>query len=90
MDRPAGLPPQDRAGRGRGPLPLATGKTIFEGWQSLGRWATVYFGIYIVIWGFVYGAAAMSGTGIPLHALMPGLSVETWGILSALVGLALV
>lgn len=75
---------------GAGRYSLATGKTIFEGWQSLGRWATVYFGIYIVLWGFVYGAAAMSGTGIPLHALMPGLSVETWGILSALLGLALV
>ena len=50
---------------------LASGRTIFEGWQSLGSWATWYFGIYIVVWGFVYGAAAMAGTGLPLHSLFP-------------------
>ena len=47
-------------------------KTIFEGWSSLGRWTTWYFGPYIVVWGFVYGAAAMAGTGLPLHSLLPG------------------
>ncbi|GGD22327.1 Nramp family divalent metal transporter [Nocardioides daphniae] len=75
---------------GAGRYSLASGRTIFEGWQSLGRWATWYFGIYIVIWGFVYGAAAMAGTGLPLHSLFPWLSVTWWGILSGLVGLLLV
>ncbi len=75
---------------GAGRYSLATGRTIFEGWSSLGAWTTWYFGPYIVIWGFVYGAAAMAGTGLALYALMPFLGVKAWGIISGLVGLALV
>ncbi|WP_185995540.1 Nramp family divalent metal transporter [Nocardioides campestrisoli] len=75
---------------GAGRYSLATGRTIFEGWQSLGRWTTWYFGIYVVIWGFVYGSAAMAGTGLPLHSLLPVLDVKWWGILSGLLGLLLV
>src|SRR5690606_2105783 len=75
---------------GAGRWSLATGHTIFEGWSSLGRWTHWYFGPYIVIWGFVYGSAAMAGTGLALAALLGGLSVAWWGILSALVGLTLV
>ncbi len=56
---------------GAGRYSLASGRTIFEGWSSLGRWTHVYFVPYIVIWGFVYGAAAMAGTGLPLHSLFP-------------------
>ena len=75
---------------GAGRYSLATGRTIFEGWSSLGRWTHYYFGPYIVIWGFVYGAAAMAGTGLALHSLLPVLGVKAWGILSGLIGLALV
>jgi Mn2+/Fe2+ NRAMP family transporter len=75
---------------GAGRYSLATGRTIFEGWSSLGGWTTWYFGPYIVIWGFVYGAAAMAGTGLALYALMPLLGVKAWGVISGLVGLALV
>jgi Mn2+/Fe2+ NRAMP family transporter len=75
---------------GAGRYSLASGRTIFEGWRSLGRWTTWYFGPYIVVWGFVYGAAAMAGTGLALYALMPFLGVKAWGIISGLVGLALV
>ena len=45
---------------GAGRYSLATGRTIFEGWRSLGKWTAVYFAPYIMIWGFVYGATAMS------------------------------
>ena len=75
---------------GAGRYSLATGKTIYEGWSTLGSWTHVYFLPYIVIWGFVYGAAAMAGTGLPLHSLFPFLSVTWWGILSGLIGLVLV
>jgi Mn2+/Fe2+ NRAMP family transporter len=75
---------------GAGRYSLATGNTIFEGWSSLGRWTTWYFGPYIVVWGFVYGAAAMAGTGLALHSLLPVFGVTTWGILAGLIGLALV
>ncbi|RYE68316.1 MAG: divalent metal cation transporter, partial [Rhizobiaceae bacterium] len=37
---------------------LATGSTMLDGWRSLGKWTSWYFGIYIMIWGFVYGATA--------------------------------
>ncbi|QBR93149.1 Nramp family divalent metal transporter [Nocardioides euryhalodurans] len=75
---------------GAGRYTLATGHTIYEGWASLGRWTTWYFAPYIVIWGFVYGAAAMAGTGLPLASLLPFLPIEAWGIISGLLGLALV
>ncbi len=75
---------------GAGRYSLATGHTIYHGWRSLGIWTTLYFGPYIVIWGFVYGAAAMAGTGLSLYALFGGLPVSSWGVVSGLIGMALV
>ncbi|MDI3419547.1 Nramp family divalent metal transporter [Streptomyces luteolus] len=70
---------------------LATGRTLFDGWQSLGRWTTVYFAIYVVIWGFVYGATAMSSSALPLVALFPeGPDLKVWAIGMGLVGLVFV
>jgi Mn2+/Fe2+ NRAMP family transporter len=68
---------------------LASGSTLLDGWRRLGRWATVFFGIYIVIWGVVYGATAMS-VGLPLNALFGGLDVRYWAMIAGVVGLALV
>lgn len=75
---------------GAGRFTLATGKTIFEGWTSLGRWTTWYFGPYIIIWGFVYGATAMSSAALPLAALFPGVNLTVWAILMGLAGFAMV
>lgn len=74
---------------------LATGRTLFDGWASLGRWTTWFFVVYVVIWGFVYGAAAMSSSALPLQALFPDVfpadwSIKPWAILCGLVGLAFV
>lgn len=70
---------------------LATGRTIFDGWRDLGSWTTVYFAVYVVIWGFVYGGTAMSSSGLPLEALFPGvLDLKVWAIITGLVGLAFV
>jgi Mn2+/Fe2+ NRAMP family transporter len=69
---------------------LASGMTLLDGWRRLGYWATGFFGIYIVIWGFVYGATAMSAVGLPLNALFGGLSVRYWAMLAGLAGLLLV
>src|SRR4051812_20531195 len=70
---------------------LATGKTLFEGWRSLGRWTTYYFAVYVVVWGFVYGATAMSSSALPIAALFPdGPSIKFWAILCGLLGLAFV
>ncbi|WP_258058960.1 Nramp family divalent metal transporter [Arthrobacter sp. B1805] len=69
---------------------LATGKTIFQGWRTLGVWTSWYFGPYIVIWGFVYGATAMSSTALPLQALLPAIPLNVFAVASGLIGLALV
>lgn len=75
---------------GAGRYTLATGKTIFEGWRSLGKWTTWYFGPYIMLWGFVYGATAMSSAALPLAALFPALPLPVWAVLMGLAGLTMV
>lgn len=75
---------------GAGRFTLATGKTIFEGWRSLGLWTTFYFAPYILIWGFVYGAAAMSSTALPLAAVFPTIDLKIFAIISGLLGAAIV
>jgi len=82
---------------GVGRWTLASGRTIFDGWSSLGggwlggrlNWAGLYFGLYVIVWGFVYGAAAMTATALPLAALFGG-DLKVWGVLSGVVGLGLV
>jgi Mn2+/Fe2+ NRAMP family transporter len=70
---------------------LATGRTLFDGWRSLGPWTTVYFAIYVVIWGFIYGATAMSSSALPIVALFPdGPGLKVWAIVTGLAGLAFV
>ncbi|MEC8180031.1 MAG: Nramp family divalent metal transporter, partial [Pseudomonadota bacterium] len=69
---------------------LATGSTILAGWRSLGRWTSWYFGVYVIIWGFIYGATAISATALPLTALFPGLSLRAWAIIAGLFGFVFV
>ncbi|NXY93351.1 Nramp family divalent metal transporter [Streptomyces sp. BR123] len=70
---------------------LATGRTLFDGWRSLGPWTSVYFAGYVVVWGFVYGAAAMSSSALPLAALFPGvMDLKVWAVLCGLSGLVFV
>lgn len=75
---------------GAGRYSLATGRTIFEGWRSLGVWTTWYFAPYIVVWGLVYGATAMSSSALPLVALFPDLSLRWTAMVIGVVGLLLV
>ncbi|RZQ62460.1 Nramp family divalent metal transporter [Amycolatopsis suaedae] len=77
-------------GEGVGRWHLASGTTLLDGWRRLGRWATGFFGLYIVVWGFVYGATAMSAVGLPLNALFGGLAVREWAMIAGVVGLVLV
>ncbi|KAA2214993.1 Nramp family divalent metal transporter [Teichococcus oryzae] len=69
---------------------LATGRTMFEGWRDLGSWTSVYFLIYVVIWGFVYGATVMSSTGLAMSALVPVMDTTGWGIVAGLIGFVFV
>lgn len=75
---------------GAGRYSLASGRTIFQGWRSLGPWTSWYFGPYILIWGFVYGATAMSSSALPLAALFPFLPLWAWAVLMGLVGFGIV
>ena len=75
---------------GTGRYYLSTGRTIFQGWRSLGSWTSWYFGPYILIWGFVYGATAMSSTALPLAALFPGVDPTIFAVAAGVAGLALV
>ncbi|OIH85411.1 iron transporter [Arthrobacter sp. UCD-GKA] len=75
---------------GAGRFTLATGKTIFEGWKSLGKWTTWYFGPYIMIWGFVYGATAMSSAAMPLAAMFPAVDLKVFAVAMGLAGFAMV
>ncbi|MGP2437978.1 Nramp family divalent metal transporter [Streptomyces sp. JW3] len=70
---------------------LATGRTLFDGWASLGPWTTWFFAVYVVVWGFVYGAAAMSSSALPLQALFPDvMDLKWWGVACGVVGLVFV
>ncbi|MEU5251502.1 Nramp family divalent metal transporter [Streptomyces longwoodensis] len=70
---------------------LATGRTLFDGWASLGRWTGWFFAVYAVVWGFVYGAAAMSSSALPLQAMFPDvMDLQWWGVACGLVGLVFV
>ncbi|ASN04135.1 Nramp family divalent metal transporter [Virgibacillus necropolis] len=75
---------------GMGRFQLATGKTILEGWHSLGKWATGYFGVYSILWGFSYGAAAMSTSAIMMVTMFPIMPLWAWAIIHGLAGMALV
>lgn len=82
---------------GVGRWTLASGRTLFDGWASLpgrvgGRmnWATLYFAVYVVVWGFAYGATAMTAAALPLAALWPVLDLKAWGVVNGLAGLGLV
>lgn len=69
---------------------LSSGKTMLEGWHLMGKWATGYFGVYSIIWGFVYGAAGTASSALAAAALFPQLSIIQWAIIHGLLGFALV
>ncbi|KHE70098.1 Nramp family divalent metal transporter, partial [Halobacillus sp. BBL2006] len=75
---------------GMGRWQLATGRTILEGFHSLGKWATGYFGVYSVLWGLSYGAAAMSTSAIMMVTMFPVMPLWAWAIIHGLAGMLLV
>lgn len=75
---------------GVGRFQLASGQTILQGWRSLGHWALIYFGIYIVIWGFIYGAAGSSSAALAATAIFPQIPLKGWAILHAIICLIFV
>ncbi|MFD1424337.1 Nramp family divalent metal transporter [Laceyella tengchongensis] len=75
---------------GVGRYHLVTGQTLLQGWRTLGRWTLVYFGAYLMIWGFIYGAAGPTSTALAATAMFPQLSLNTWAIVHSLLAFALI
>ncbi len=70
---------------------LISGKTILEGWsQHFPGFVNWYFLIYLFIWSFVVGGALSAACGLAANAMVPALSVPTWGIIHALMAVAIV
>lgn len=69
---------------------VTSGKTILEGWHMMGKWATGYFGVYSIIWGFVYGAAGTASCALAMAALFPQLSLTQWAIIHGIAAFLLV
>ncbi|WP_234397019.1 Nramp family divalent metal transporter [Bacillus massiliglaciei] len=69
---------------------LMSGMTILEGWHLMGKWATGYFGVYSIIWGFVYGAAGTASCALAMAALVPALSLTQWAIIHGILAFILV
>ena len=76
---------------GMGRWYMATGRTILEGWRSMGLWASVYFVIYLFLVTFVFGAAVTSASALAVDALFPGvLPIWAWAILHGVAGFIVV
>ena len=70
---------------------LATGTTLLAGWARHLHRAVLYgFMVYLVLWTVVVAGALMAACGLGAHALFPGLSVATWGVVHALTATVLV
>ena len=64
---------------------LATGSTLLEGWvRTFGTPVRVLFLVYLTAWSLIVAAALMAACGLAAHALIPALSVTTWGMIHAL------
>ncbi len=76
---------------GMGRWYMATGRTIFEGWRSLGLWASIYFVVYLFLVTFVFGAAVTSASALAVDAMFPGaLPIWTWAVLHGIFGFVVV
>ncbi len=76
---------------GMGRWYMATGRTIFEGWRSLGLWASIYFVVYLFLVTFVFGAAVTSASALAVDAMFPGvLPIWAWAVLHGIFGFVVV
>ena len=70
---------------------LATGTTVLQGWRHrFHPLVSIYFMVYLFLWGFIVAGALIAACGLAAHAIFPFFSVEVWGILHSLMALLLV
>jgi Mn2+/Fe2+ NRAMP family transporter len=75
---------------GVGRYHLASGRTILEGFHSLGRWASGFFGGYTLLWGFVFGGAVAASCSLAATAIYPAVPFWAYVVVHPLVGAFLV
>lgn len=70
---------------------LSTGTTMIEGWkQKFHPLVSLYFIVYLFLWSFIVGGALIAACGLAAHAMLPFLSIKTWGIIHSLAAVVLV
>jgi Mn2+/Fe2+ NRAMP family transporter len=70
---------------------LATGTTVLQGWRHrFHALVSIYFMVYLFLWGFIVAGALIAACGLAAHAIFPFFSVGVWGILHSLIALLLV
>lgn len=76
---------------GIGRWQLATGQTLLEGWaDKLGRWVSIVFAGYLLIWSFIVAGALIAACGLAANSVFPQISLATWGILHSILAVVLV
>ena len=70
---------------------MASGETILEGWHSIGRLASGYFVMYLLIATFVFGAAITSTCALAVNAMFPDVLPQwAWAALHAVAAFLLI
>ena len=70
---------------------LATDTTLVEGWRDhLPRAVVLGFFIYFVVWSYFVASALVAASALVPAAVIPAVPLWAWGLLHALVSLALV
>ena len=70
---------------------LATGRTLVEGWRDhLPNAVLLGFFVYFIVWSYMVSSALVSASALVPAAVAPGVSLEIWGVLHAVVAFAMV
>src|SRR5918997_558589 len=70
---------------------MASGETILQGWHSIGRLASGYFVVYLLIATFVFGAAITSVCALAVNAMFPDVLPQwAWAALHAVAAFLLI
>jgi Mn2+/Fe2+ NRAMP family transporter len=70
---------------------LATDRTLVEGWRDhLPAPILIGFFVYFVVWSYMVASALVSASALVPAAVMPGVSVQTWGLVHAVAAFLMV
>jgi Mn2+/Fe2+ NRAMP family transporter len=70
---------------------LATDRTLVEGWRDhLPAPILIGFFIYFVVWSYMVASALVSASALVPAAVVPSVSVRTWGLIHAIAAFVMV